>query len=423
MKRFKIKDYVSILVLVVLICMILQSWDALIGFLGILFTAVAPLAVGIGIAYVVSIPCNFLERHIALASDSPIMAAIRKPLSLVVTVVCLVAGIILSSLVLLPALVDTFTMVQRNGQQFVEDVIQLPFMEPVRDAVHNFLEGDLVQSFKRLDVNGIAKVLFSGNAGSITTQVFGVVSSVMTGFFGLLFSFILLTDTSHTTDKIMPAIAEYLGPKRTERIALVIGVTDASFHNFIVRQCLEAFILGGVGMLVLLATGYPYALGVGVLMALAALVPIVGYPVGLVLGAFMIAINNVWLALLYVVVVATAQLLESTFVLPHVGDPRTALPPVWITVGVTIGGGVAGFLGMLVAIPITATIRQLIVIDMRRRQNARKISASREAEKPEEKTPEEEKAEQDGLQVLEAAEAILTEGLVDDDGNGVGEIQ
>ena len=116
-----------------------------------------------------------------------------------------------------------------------------------------------------------------------------------------------------------------------------------------------------------LLVGFRYALGVGVLLGLAALVPIVGYPVGLLVGAFMVAINSLWMALVYVLCVAVAQVLEATFVLPHVGDPRTAMPPVWITVAVTIGGGVAGFLGMLLAIPLAATIRQLVIIDVRQR--------------------------------------------------------
>jgi predicted PurR-regulated permease PerM len=67
--------------------------------------------------------------------------------------------------------------------------------------------------------------------------------------------------------------------------------------------------------------------------------------------------------------------------LPHVGDPRTVLTPVWTTVGVTIGGGVAGFIGMLVAIPLAATIHQLIIIGAKRRRAERaKAKAAQAAE-------------------------------------------
>lgn len=368
MKEFKLRDYVTVALLVLLVGLVLRGWDSIVSFLGILFTAIIPLLLGIAIAYVISIPANFFARHFLPNSRSKFVAGFRRPFSLVVTVVLAILCVVFATAILIPAFVETIRMVQTYGQEFIEELIQQPFMDPFRESVQEFLNGDFIQGLKRMDISGFLKMLFGGTVGSVTTYVFTVASTIMTGFFGMLFSFILLTDNTHVPDRVMGIACEYIGPKRTQQIALVIGVADASFHNFIVRQAIEASILGTVGATVLFILDFPYALGVGVLMGLCALIPIVGYPVGLCLGAFMISILSPASALIYILTVAITQILESTFVLPHVGDPRTALPPVWVTVGVTIGGGVAGFLGMLLAIPITATIRQLIILDVRHRQ-------------------------------------------------------
>lgn len=409
MGRLSAKNIALIVGCIVCFCMLMQGWDELVSFLGILVTAIVPLLLGTAIAYVISIPTQFFGRHFLPNSTSKFVAAIRRPVSLAITVVLVLTVLILSSSVLIPALIETVTMVQRNGQAFLEDVIQLPILKPVRGFIHDFLNGDFIQSLKSMDISSVLDGLFGGTVGSITTRLFTVVSMIMTGFFGMLFSFILLTDTTEVGNKIMGAASMYLGPKRTARLALVMGVADASFHNFIVRQFVEALILGTVGTLVLLAGGFPYALGTGVLLGLAALIPIVGYPVGMLMGAFMVAIYNVWLALLFIVCVAVTQMLEATFVLPHVGDPRTVLPPVWTTVGVTIGGGVAGFVGMLVSIPIASTIYQLIVKDVRRREEALGYGTTK---------PEDVCSHDSPLR-----EAELAEGLVDNDGDGVGEVE
>ncbi|MBO7674178.1 MAG: AI-2E family transporter [Atopobiaceae bacterium] len=354
--------------IVILVCAVFQSWHAIVSFLGIVLTAIVPLVLGSAIAYVIAIPTRFFERHFLPNSDSSIVAGIRRPVSLAITVILALLGLALLSSTLIPALIDTVSMVQRNGRDFIEGVIQLPLLQPIRPTVEDFLDGDLVQGLQNMDLSGAVKGVFGGTVGSITTQVFSVVSALMTTFFGIMFSFILLTDTTDMGNKTMQTMTVYLGDKRVERIALVMGVADSTFHNFIVRQFIEALILGTVGTAVLLVLGFPYALGVGALLGIMALVPIVGYPVGLVVGTFMVVISNVWIALAYAIVVALAQMLEATFLLPHVGDPRTVLPPVWVTVAVTIGGGVAGFAGMLVAIPVASTIRQLTLLDMRRRQ-------------------------------------------------------
>ena len=359
--------------------LIFKSWDAIVSFLGILLSAVVPLVLGACIAYAVTIPRSFIERHLFPNSTSKVVDAIRRPASLLIAIVLLLIALVLASSVFVPALVETFAMVQARSVGFIEAVIDQPFMEPFREPITKFLSGDLMQSLEDLDLMGFITSVMGGSMGSIGAQVFNMVSTIMTGFFGILFSFILLTDTTDVWTRVMIVIASYVGMQRAERLALVLGVADASFHNFIVRQCLEAAILGSVGTVVLLCAHFHYALGVGALMGVAALIPIVGYPVGLLAGAFMVAISQPWTALFYIAAVAAAQMLEATFVLPHVGDPRTVLPPVWTTVGVTIGGGVGGFVGMLVAIPTAATIRQLILIDTKRRTAA----AERDTEAPE----------------------------------------
>ena len=366
---------------VIVVCLVLKSWDALVGFIRIVLTAVIPLVIGASVAYVVSIPMNFFERHILPNSGNSRLSALRRPVSLAIALVLVVCGILLASSVLVPAFVETVAMARDRGEEFVEAVLSYKLMEPFRDSVHEFLNGALMRRLAALDLSGIYQEVLGGSVASFSTQVFSVVSTLMTGFFGLMFSLILLTDTSDVATRTMEVAAEYLGPVRAQRVALVLGVADATFHNFIVRQCIEAAILSTVGTGVLLLVGYGYALGVGVLMFLAALVPIVGYPVGLFCGAFMVAISNPWWALLFIACVAVVQLCESTMLLPHVGDPRTVLTPVWTTVGVTIGGGVAGFIGMLVAIPLAATIHQLIIIGAKRRRAERaKAQAAQAAE-------------------------------------------
>lgn len=417
MGKISVRTILTVAAGAAVVCALFQGWDSIISFLGILLTAIVPLILGFAIAYVVSIPCNFLERHFFPNSNSRAVTAMRKPVCLVFTVILIVAGIVLSSLVLVPALVNSVTIVQRHGQEFIETTIRLPLFKPVREPIMKFLAGDLFQSIKNLDITDVANTLFSGTMASFTAQILTVVSTIMTGFFGMLFSFMLLTDNTGALDKLKGAISEYLGPKRAERFATVLRVADSSFHSFIVRQFLEGAILGTVGTLVLLITiqDPTYSLGVGVLMFLCALVPIVGYPVGLVACTFMIVINDLIAAIAFIVCVVVAQLLEANFLQPRIGDRNTVLPPVWTMVGVTIGGGIAGFLGMLLAIPLASTIYQLIHLDLQKRR-LKRLQKEDESAEADDATPPEAKASH-------MREIELSEGLENNDGYSVGEVE
>ena len=124
MRRFSLHELLAFACAVVIFILLLQSWDAVIGFIGIVLTAIVPLIVGAAIAYVVSIPTKFLERHLFPNTNATFLNAIRRPIALLVTLVILVSILALTSSLLIPALIDTVRMVQKNGQQFIEDMIQ-----------------------------------------------------------------------------------------------------------------------------------------------------------------------------------------------------------------------------------------------------------------------------------------------------------
>ena len=69
-------------------------------------------------------------------------------------------------------------------------------------------------------------------------------------------------------------------------------------------------------------------------------------------------------ALIFIVFVIILQQFEGNVIYPKVVGSSTGLPGLWVLAAVTIGGGVSGILGMLVAVPVAATIYKLVRDDM-----------------------------------------------------------
>ena len=112
-----------------------------------------------------------------------------------------------------------------------------------------------------------------------------------------------------------------------------------------------------LGMLIL---QIPYAPMIGALMGFTALIPIVGGLIGAGVGAFLIFMESPVKALIFIVFVIVLQQIEGNLIYPKVVGSSIGLPGLWVLAAVTIGGGVGGILGMLVAVPITATIYRLV---------------------------------------------------------------
>ena len=132
-----------------------------------------------------------------------------------------------------------------------------------------------------------------------------------------------------------------------------------------------------VGMLLL---RFPYAPMIGAFIGATALIPIVGAYLGAAVGAFMILTVDPLKALLFIIFIVVLQQLEGNLIYPKVVGSSIGLPGIWVLAAVTVGGGLGGIGGMLLGVPVAATVYKLIRNDVNRRnQSEKKIPVEGEA--------------------------------------------
>ncbi len=131
------------------------------------------------------------------------------------------------------------------------------------------------------------------------------------------------------------------------------------FSSFITGQCVEAVILGAMFFVSMTILRIPYALLVGCLIAVTALIPIVGAFIGCIVGAFLLLMVSPMQALFFVVLFLILQQVEGNLIYPHVVGSSVGLPSIWVLVAVSVGGSLMGIAGMLVFIPLTSVLYAL----------------------------------------------------------------
>ena len=112
---------------------------------------------------------------------------------------------------------------------------------------------------------------------------------------------------------------------------------------------------------------FPYATMVGALIGFTALIPVAGAYIGAGVGAFMIFTLSPFQALLFLLFIAVLQQLEGNLIYPKVVGSSIGLPGIWVLAAVTVGGGVLGIFGMLLAVPLAAACYQMLQTDLRAR--------------------------------------------------------
>ena len=334
-------------------------WGAVRGLLGIL----APFLLGGALAFVLNVPMRAIERH--LLQNSRRGAKLRRPLALVLTLLAVLGVLALASLVIGPGIADAvmsiireipaaFDRLQKQLNGLAESLAAyLPMIQEWLAGVNIDWE-----SLSRR-VLEYAQALGSGIVSSGGGFIGGVVSGVSTFVIGLIFSFYILLQKEKLSRHGRQGIYGLLPLRQADRTLEILRLASRTFSSFLSGQCLEACILGTLFAVAMTIFRMPYALLVGVLIALTALIPIVGAFIGCAVGALLIAIDDPWKALWFIVLFLVLQQIEGNLIYPHVVGSSVGLPSIWVLAAVTLGGSLMGITGMLFFIPLCSVLYAL----------------------------------------------------------------
>ena len=378
----------------------IRYWEKLESFVALAVSAATPLIIGCLMAYVINILMGFYEEWYDRLFKIEVGIKIRRIVCLILAFLSLFGIVALIINLVLPELINCIAsfirLIPGALQMFINFVGQENIMKFFPELAEGF---DL--SAISAEVEGIIKTVIGGVGGAVGSLVAAVSSAasiVVNIVIGLIFSLYVLLDKEKLGEQAKCLIRTYL-PKVSERFFYFTKVLDESFHSFIVGQCIEAVVLGGLCVLGMLLLQFPYAVMIGVFIGFTALIPIAGAYIGAAVGAIMILTVSPLQALQFLLFVVILQQLEGNLIYPKVVGQSIGLPGIWVLTAITIGGGVLGIGGMLLAVPLFAAVYRLVKEDLQYR-NPKELSAEEVADRLE-KIKEDAETEEDSIFVEE----------------------
>ena len=344
----------------------------------------SPFLLGGALAFVLNVPMRAIERHLYPYSRRG--AKFRRPLALVLTLLAVLGVLTLASSVIGPGIADAvMTIVRqipsaldRHREQLEALAAYLPLLEQTLTDLELSIPWD---DWYAAAVN-FAKNFGSGLVSSGSGLIGGVVSGISTFVIGLIFSFYILIQKEKLSRQVRQILYALLPLRGADRTLEVLRLTNRTFSSFLSGQCLEAVILGTLFVVSMTIFRLPYALLVGVLIALTALIPIVGAFIGCGVGALLIAVTAPWKALFFIVLFLVLQQIEGNLIYPHVVGSSVGLPSIWVLAAVTLGGKLMGILGMLLFIPLCSVLYALFRSFVKGRLAEKKVPSSRWRDAP-----------------------------------------
>ena len=374
-------DCLKVGVSIFLLYLAVHYWQTAANLVSALVGASLPLIIGGVVAYLVNILMANYEGRWKDNPKKPGLIKLRRPACMLLAFLTLVAIVALVCGLIIPQLVDCVGLIIAELPGVMADAIDLA-------EQWKLFSPEVLASLESIDWNAqigkLVGVVTSG-IGDVVSLVVSAVSSVfsflVTALLSLIFSIYLLSGKEELASQVDRLAKRYVGNRLYGKLIYFLHTLDDCFHRYIVGQCTEAVILGalcavGMGILRL-----PYALMVGALVAFTALIPVAGAYIGAGVGAFMILTVDPFKALVFLIFIVVLQQLEGNLIYPKVVGSSMGLPGIWVLAAVTVGGGLAGIVGMLLGVPLAAALYRIIRDDVNKHEALNEPEATDEDEK------------------------------------------
>ena len=216
---------------------------------------------------------------------------------------------------------------------------------------------------------GTKKVLgLSGAAVSVARGVITIVVATVTIAF---MTFFMLLEGPRWMDRFYGLLPE----RSQERWRKVGYDIYRTIGGYVTGNLLISLIAGGLTTIVLLIIGVPYALALGMIVAILDLIPLAGATIAALLIGVVAFIHSIAAGIVVVVFFVVYQQVENHLLQPVIYGRTVQLSPLTVLISILIGAELAGILGALAAIPVAGSIQVLLVDWLRYRREQRVPSA------------------------------------------------
>lgn len=358
---------------IAVVLLALKYSDALFGGIRLFFSLLMPLLIGCGVAYVLNILVSRIETLPPLRDPRSRVYPARRALSITGALLIIAVVIALLIVIILPQLFDAFRVMLVNVPPAVNEFLRwLDTLDLSMPRLEEWLRSLNVNWPELLQK---ATTYLTSGVGNVFSSAIGLLSSlggiVMQVVIAVIFALYILAGKERLGRQFHALADTYLPARFCDRLWYVLATAHDTFTKFFVGQFTEAIIIGVLCTLGMLLFRLPYATMIGTLVGATALLPVVGAYLGAGIGAFMILTVNPLQAVGFLIFIAILQQLEGNLIYPRVVGTSIGLPGIWVLTAVTLGGGIGGIAGMLLAVPVTATVYRLVRADVQRKRTAK----------------------------------------------------
>ncbi|MDR0916116.1 MAG: AI-2E family transporter [Oscillospiraceae bacterium] len=376
----------SVLVVTLLCYTLFTQWQSGLHYIQVALNVLSPILIGLVIAYLLLRPAKFFERVVLKRVGSKRKPEtgrkIRRALSILIVAVIGLAFVVGVLWLILPRVYESLQSLLSNlpgyfrvalgwVTQIIEDNEEIG--NYIVNATTNLSE--FITNFIQERVIGrIDTILIS-----LTTGVFGVLRGLINVLIGIVVAVYVLYNREAFSGHMKKGLYAVAKPRRAEQTMRMMRFIDKTCGNYIIAQLIDALIFGVVCYIVFSIFRMPYALLMAVVVGVTNVIPFFGPFIGGIPCGLLLLLESPTKCWIFVIAIVILQQLDGNVLNPRIQGSSIGLSGFWIVFAVTVAGGLFGFPGFVLGVPVFAVIYKVLGELVSRRLKKRGLPPESEA--------------------------------------------
>ncbi|MCI8592823.1 MAG: AI-2E family transporter [Lachnospiraceae bacterium] len=346
-----------------LVCFLLFNGKVIRGYVGLVLSSLRSVLVGLTLAYLLNPVMGRLEsvltRFVFKGDNSGKRQGRIRLCSVTLTILLMLAILFILIGFVAPQLVDTLVSL---GQSIPGYVDQLSDYLNSDDQLAATLRVFLNDSSKSLTewLNQNVLTTLRGWLLSLTGQLMGVVSGIISFMVGIIISVYVLCSKERFIGQSKKMLYAFLRPEHANTVLAITRKSNEIFGGFISGKLIDSLIIGLLCFCGTTLLRIPYAILVSVIVGVTNVIPFFGPYIGAVPTGLLILVADWKAGLVYIVFNILLQQFDGNILGPRILAQSTGLSAFWVVFSVMLFGGLFGVMGMLLGVPVFGVIYYLV---------------------------------------------------------------
>ena len=325
--------------------------------LGKFFTILTPFIVGFAIAFLLYAPVKKLDERFRRCKWK-FMGRIARPLAVFIVYVLALAIVALIVYAAIPAVIGAISDFAKNLPSYYNKVMSIVGTYTAEGALlEGFdLEGKLQEVYTNLQQYlTVDRVLsYVGSVVKFATSLLDVIMAFIVSVYMLLSKEALIR-------ALKSVFALLFNGKTMNFFSVYLHKTAKIFYNYFYSQAIDAIVVGVLATIGFLLARLPNAPVLGMMLGLMNMIPYFGALIGGVVCVLVALLSgNFYGALFVAIYILVMQQVDANIIQPRIVGQTVGLRPIYVLLGITIGGGVYGFWGIFLGVPFMAVVQMLL---------------------------------------------------------------